>query len=513
TQATFGPTEAEINRVAAMGYEAWIEEQFQKPQSKLLDHVLMRVAAGEDPQSENLAVEAWWNAALRGDDQLRLRVAFALSQIFVVSMEDGDLNQRPREVSYYYDMLSRNAFGNFRTLLEDVTLNPQMGQYLDMRNNRKASGAQIPNENYAREILQLFTIGLYQLHPDGTLRLSETGAPIDTYGQAEVSGFSQVFTGWNWHQALTTPSNTQSPGTNHFGPMTLVIQSGVPRYHEFAAKQILDGVIIPARTPSIANAMQNLADAHNQLFNHNNTAPFICKQLIQRLVTSNPSPGYVYRVSQVFADNGQGIRGDLKAVVKAILLDYEARAPYDLAANPNTISPVYTQGYGKLREPVLRLSAMVRAFRPSSATGLYRIPSTDTALLQSALRSPTVFNFFEPGYAHPGDLASGGLVSPEFQILNEITIVSAANLLEGATRNPVTGNDIRLDFSVEQALAGNASALVDRLNLLLMYGQMSSEMRTRVINHVNSLSAGNPLERVRAAVHLIVASSEFNAQR
>jgi len=513
TQATFGPTEAEINRVVAMGYEAWIEEQFQKPQSKLLDYVLARQEQGEEANNENMAVESWWNYALIGEDQLRLRVAFALSQIFVISLEDGDLNQRPREVCHYYDMVGKHAFGNYRTLLEDVSLNPQMGQYLDMRNNRKAAGTQIPNENYSREILQLFSVGLYQLHPDGTLKLSEDGSPIDTYGQAEVTGLARVFTGWNWHQALTTPTNSQNPGVDQFNPMTLMISASVPSQHEFGSKQLLGGALIPSRAPSIANAMLDLADAHNNIFAHNNTGPFICKQLIQRLVTSNPSPGYVYRISQVFADNGRGVRGDIKAVVKAILLDYEARAPYDKATNPNTTSPVYTQGYGKLREPLLRLSAMARAFRPSSASGLFRIPATDTSFLQSALRSPTVFNFFEPGYSQPGNMAVEGLLSPEFQILNEISVVSAANVLESATRNPVTGNDVRLDFSVEQAIAGNATALVDRLNLILMYGQMSTAMRTTLIGHVGTLAAGNPLERVRAAVHLIVTSSEFSAQR
>jgi uncharacterized protein (DUF1800 family) len=386
-----------------------------------------------------------------------------------------------------------------------------MGQYLDMRNNRKASGTIIPNENYAREILQLFSIGVYTLHPDGTLKLGEDGQPIATYGQDEITGFSRVFTGWNWHQALTTPSNSQSPGADYFNPMTLMISASVPSQHEFGAKQILDGVTIPARTPSIANANLDLADALNQIANHPNVGPFISRQLIQRLVTSNPSPGYVYRVANVFNNNGHGVRGDLKAVVKAILLDYEARAAYDLAKYPN--SPVYNQGYGKLREPLLRASAMARAFRPSSATGLFRIPSTDVALLQTVLRSPTVFNFYEPNYVFPGDIASEGVVAPEFQILTEITVVSAANFLENATRNPFQGNDIRLDFSVEQTLAGNPTALVDRLNLLLCYGQLSQQSKTTIINHVNTLGAANTLERVRAAVHLIVTSPEFSAQR
>lgn len=503
TQASFGATEAEINRVVAMGYEAWIEEQFSKPRSSMLDYVLARVAQGEVPNNDNMAVEGWWHNALTQEDQLRQRVAFALSQIFVISQEDGDLSGRPREVAYYYDLLSRNAFGNYRTLLEDVTLNPEMGQYLDMRGNKKASGSQIPNENYAREILQLFSIGLYSLHPDGTLKLGEDGLPIPTYGQTEVTGFSRVFTGWTWNQA----AQSSSPAADYFNPMELVVND-----HEFGAKQILDNVTIPARTASLANGLLDLADAHNQIFNHANTGPFICKQLIQRLVTSNPSPGYVYRVSNVFANNGNGVRGDLKAVVKAILLDYEARAGYDLAKYPN--SPVYNQGYGKLREPLLRATAMARAFRPSSLSGLYRVSATDVALLQSPLRSPTVFNFYEPFYSYPGEIATEGIVAPEFQILTEISVVSAANFLENATRNTVNNTgDVRLDFSVEQSLAGNPTALVERLNLLLCYGQLSQQSKTTIINHVNTMSAANTLERVRTAVHLIVASPEFAAQR
>ncbi|MCS7032534.1 MAG: DUF1800 domain-containing protein, partial [Phycisphaerae bacterium] len=511
TQATFGPTESEIYRVMAMGYEAWIEEQFNRPMSSMLNYVLARQAQGEVPNNDNMAIEGWWHNVLTGSDQLRQRMAFALSQIFVISQEDGDLAQRPREVAYYYDMLARNAFGNYRTLLEEVTLNPQMGVYLDMRNSRKANGTTIPNENYAREILQLFSIGVYHLHPDGTIKLGADGQPIPTYGQDEITGFSRVFTGWNWHQALTLPNNSQNPPMDHFNPMTLMIQANVPSQHEFGPKQILNGVTIPARTPSIANANLDLADALNQIASHPNVGPFICRQLIQRLVTSNPSPGYVYRVAQVFDNNGQGVRGDLRAVVKAILLDYEARAGYDLNKYPN--SPVYNQGYGKLREPLLRATAMARAFRPSSATGLFRVPSTDSQFLQSVLRAPTVFNFYEPNYVFPGAMANAGIVAPEFQILTEITVVSAANFLESATRNPLPGNDVRLDFSVEQALAGNPAALVDRLNLLLCYGQLSPQARQTIINHVSALSPANPLERVRAAVHLIVTSADFTAQR
>ena len=529
TQATFGVTPDEIMRVRAMGYEAWIEDQFRIPQTNTLDQILQRIAAGERADNDNLFVESWWSRAITAPDQLRHRVAFALSQIFVISQQDGDINNRPREVAYYYDLLARNAFGNYRTLLEEVTLNPEMGQYLDMRGSKKAvlSGGQltrIPNENYPREVLQLFSIGLYRLHPDGTLKLGETGLPIETYGQNEIVGLSRVFSGWNWNQA----GQSTNPGANYFKPMTVVVND-----HDFGdvtqnaiyggPRILLDGVVLPARQASVFNARQDLADALNQLYNHANTGPFICKQLIQRLVTSNPSPGYVYRTAQVFQDNGQGVRGDLKAVIKAILLDYEARAAYNTPTEPNKYpnSPVYTQGFGKVREPILRATAMIRPFRPYSASGYFRISSTDATLGQSPMRAPTVFNFFEPGYSQPGAIAQEGLVAPELQILSEITVVNAANFLETGTRTAFSpGGDIRLDFSVEQSLAGNIPALLDRLDLLLMYGQMSkdndqgtNDMRQRLSTHLATISAANPIERVRAAVHLIVTSPEFGAQR
>lgn len=527
TQATFGVTEDEIARVKAMGYAAWIDDQFRLPQANTLDLVLQRVAAGEPADNDNLFVEAWWNRALTANDQLRQRVAFALSQIFVISQQDGDINNRPRETAYYYDLLGRLAFGNYRTLLEEVTLNPEMGQYLDMRGSKKAvmngSGqlTRIPNENYPREVLQLFSIGLYKLHPDGTLQLGADGLPIATYGQAEIVGLSRVLSGWNWNQS----GQSTNPAANYFKPMTVVLND-----HDFGdatqnsiyggPRVLLDGVVLPARSPTVPNAKQDLADCLNQLYNHPNAGPFICKQLIQRLVTSNPSPGYVYRVAKVFANNGQGVRGDLKAVVKAILLDYEARAGYNTPAEPNKYpnSPVYTQGFGKIREPLLRVTAAIRPFRPYSASGYFRIPQTDATLGQSPMRSPTVFNFFEPGYSQPGPIAEEGLLAPELQILSEITVVTAANFLETGTRGSFTGGDIRLDFSVETALASSPPALLDRLDLLLMYGQMSKDtdpltldMRQRLQSHLNAIAA--PLERVRAAVHLIVASPEFAAQR
>jgi uncharacterized protein (DUF1800 family) len=255
--------------------------------------------------------------------------------------------------------------------------------------------------------------------------------------------------------------------------------------------------------PSNQGGTKDLADALNQIYRHPNTGPFIAKQLIQRLVTSNPSPGYVYRVAKKFENNGQGVRGDLRAVVRAVLTDYEARST---AVTGN-------MGYGKLKEPLLRATAMIRAFHPTSVSGYFKIPITDNDLGQSPMRAPTVFNFFEPGYVYPGVLAQNGMVAPEFAISSETEVVSQANFLETGSRGQFRGGDVRINLAPEIALAGNPAALVDRLNNLLMAGTMPSSMRTRIINHVSTIAAGNPTLRAQAAIHLVVTAPEFSVQR
>jgi uncharacterized protein (DUF1800 family) len=300
-----------------------------------------------------------------------------------------------------------------------------------------------------------------------------------------------VFTGWTWHQTGSTNFN---PPANYIDPMTLV-----PNFHEPGTKQLLDGVVLPAGQ----GGTKDLADALNQIFNHPNTGPFVAKQMIQRLVTSNPSPPYVYRVAQKFNNNGQGVRGDMRAVVRAVLTDYEARTTTVLA----------NQGFGKLREPLLRATATIRALHPTSASGYFKIPITDVELGQSPMRAPTVFNFFEPGYVYPGVLAQNGMVAPEFAIASETEVVSTANFLELGVRLAFKGNDVRVDLTTERALATNPAALVDRLNALLMAGGMPASMRTRIINHVNTIPVSNPALRAQAAVHLVVTSPEFAIQR
>jgi hypothetical protein len=412
-------------------------------------------------------------------------------------------------------MLIKDAFWNYRKILEDVTLQRAMGNFLVMRGYREqftiGSGQiVIPNENYAREILQLFSIGLNKLQPDGTVMLDASGNAVATYDQPVIQGFARVFTGWNYHQSGTSTG----PARNDFLPMTPV--GGNPPWHETGTKDLLDGVTLPAGQ----GAQKDLADALNLIFRHPNTGPFICRQLIQRLVTDNPSPAYLYRVSQVFNDNGQGVRGDMKAVVRAILLDYEARST----------SVTTLPGYGKLKEPLLRATHTIRALHPVSASGYFKIPNTETELQQTPMRAPTVFNFFEPSYIYPGDVYAGatqypasptknladfGLLAPEFQITYETSAINYSNFMENGTRTSFKGSDIKVDLATEQALAGGASTtpLIDRLNLLLMNGQMSSGMNTTLTTYLNSLTATDPATRARAAVHLITTSTEFCVQK
>lgn len=384
-QATFGATESDIQSVHSLGYSDWIDQQFAVPATFHFPNVYATrnlTNPSSNTYSGSQVFNTWWKHSVTAQDQLRQRVAFALSQIFVVS-ESGPLDERADAISDYYDMLLDNSFGNARDLLENVSLHPTMGRYLDMlRNERpdKASG-RIPNENYAREILQLFSIGLYRMHPDGSLMLDSVGSPIPTYGQEEIIGFAHAFTGWNYNQAdagAFKPTNW-SPSSDWLNPMR-----EVPGRHDIGPKRILNNVVLPGlpKITTSANAVvtlnpatsyasnatvlnddefQNLAaqelDAtHDSIFQHPNFGPFLCHQLIQRLVTSTPSRAYIYRVAQVFANNGSGVRGDMKAVIRAILLDYEARAA----------SVVNQQGFGKQKEPVIRVTNLARAFPAAS---------------------------------------------------------------------------------------------------------------------------------------------------
>jgi uncharacterized protein (DUF1800 family) len=504
TQATFGPTKTEITRTRQIGFEAWLNEQFDTQTTSHINYLDQAAAAGENIYT-NQTMEAFWTKALRGDDQLRQRVAFAMSEIFVVSNEGLD---QPYGLSGYMDMLQENAFGNFRQTLKNVTLNPAMGAYLNMlRNDREDQyTGRTPNENYAREINQLFSIGLYKLHPDGSLVIDGNGQPIPTYNQETVIGFSYVFTGWSFGGIPNSDGNFYyhypNTDTNLIG--WRVPMQSYPYHHSSLPKKLLNGVVLPAgQTPE-----EDLEMALDNIFNHPNVGPFICKQLIQRLVTSNPSPGYIYRVSSVFNDNGFGARGDMRAVIRAILLDDEARNPLQFTQ----------QGYGKQREPVLRFSALMRAFDAKAQSQKYRIWNLESpvwSIGQNPLRAKTVFNFFEPNYVQPGRLSRAGLTSPEFQITNDTQIIGSTNQLRDIVYRGFGWNEdeIKLNLTPLLTLANTPSQLVDELNLVLMSGQMPAQMKTIIVNTISQLPANNPTERVKTAIHLVITSPQFAIQK
>jgi uncharacterized protein (DUF1800 family) len=519
-QATFGPTQAEIDALAGQPRTAlntWITNQINAPISlhvdgTTADFTQFSQPGGATDRSNSNRQAAWWRIAVKGQDQLRQRVAFALSQIFVVSENNDTLSGTPVGLAAYNDMLARHAFGNFRTLLQDVSLSPIMGIYLSHLRNAKATfnsqGTQLsfPDENYAREVMQLFTVGLNHLHPDGSLVLDFDGLPVPVYDQQTIAETAKVFTGWAFASSATNPS-FYGAASDYLNPMRLY-----PTYHDNGSKTIIGGQILPANQ----GGTKDVQDTLDALFNHGNTAPFISRQLIQRLVTSNPTPGYVYRVAQVFANNGSGVRGDLGAVVRAILTDYEARSPVATAS----------LSYGKLREPMLRTSALLRGLGGDSNSGRIGITSgnTDFNLAQTPLKAPTVFNFFEPAYVQPGVLAQAGLHAPEFQILTDNTAITVPNFLRGYIyANRAVATDLanqtigfRLDTAT-LALAATPQTLVDQLNVILAGGTLPSTVTSRIVTALNAMPAAttdaNRLERWRSAVYLIMTTPSGAIQR
>ncbi|HEY5801543.1 MAG TPA: DUF1800 domain-containing protein [Burkholderiaceae bacterium] len=511
-QATFGATAAEINAVNLNGYNGWLGDQFGKaPTARVayMNEIKATLASGAT-LSQNNFFEAFWKQSVSSDDQLRQRVAFALSQIFVVSLTDGTVGDYPRGVASYYDMLGANAFGNFRTLLEQVTLHPMMGIYLTSLRNEKESGTRVPDQNYAREVMQLFTIGIYDLNADGTLKLVN-GKPVESYNNDDIVGMSRVMTGWSW--AGPDKSNNRFAGGNAFVDRDITPMQQYPNYHSTLEKKFL-GVSISGATTGEAD----LKAALDRLFTHPNTAPFFSRQLIQRLVTSNPSPAYVGRVAAVFADNGMGTRGDMKAVIRAILLDPEAR-------NDTVASTAM-----RLREPVLRYGNWMRTFNAKSTSGRFLIANTDdplSSLGQTPMRSPSVFNFYRPGYVPSNTgIAQAGLVAPEFQITAETSVVGYLNTMRDVILNGTgSSRDVLPDYTAELALAGTPAALVDRVNLLLMANRMSATLRNKIVTAVGSITvpaatatnaaavAAANKNRVALAIFLAMASPEYLVQK
>jgi uncharacterized protein (DUF1800 family) len=505
TQATFGPRGAsEIAALKARGFDSWLAEQLATPAASHVAYVNARKAAGEMPYEER-AYEAVWQQWLFEPGQLRARMAFALSEIFVISNIAPDLDTYA--MASYMDMLNRDAFGNYRQLLEDVTLHPAMGYYLNLIGSKKANPAKgtHPNENFAREVMQLFSLGLYKLNPDGSRILDAAGAPIATYDQSVVAGMAAALTGWSFAGNDTSDAELFNPAKENW------VDPLVPweMHHDTQAKQLFDGVQLPAGQ----GARQDLKLALDAIFNHPNVGPFVGRQLIQRFVTSNPSPAYIGRVAAAFANNGQGVRGDLKAVIRAVLLDPEAR---DLA---KTAEP----GWGKQREPVVRFANFLRAFNAASPSGRNRIwylDSADEGLNQSPLLAPSVFNFFSPNYRQPGPLAAANLVAPEFQITTETSMVGGLNFFARLVRNGYYGNEetrLTMDLAQLAALAPRPGDLADRLNVLFFAGAMSPALRANIVTTLAALplpkTGGTVSDRVKAALLLVAMSPEYAIQK
>lgn len=516
TQSTFGTRLTDIQRLRQIGYEAWLDEQFAAPVSRQVPYLDYVVGLGE-PLYQNARMEAWFLNAITGPDQLRQRVAYALSQVLVVSDANGPLEIEPRAVSVYYDLLIEGAFGNYRDLLGHITRSPAMGSYLSMRGNRRPDTVLNirPDENYAREILQLFSIGLVMLNPDGTPVL-QGGQPVPSYNQFNIKTFAHVFTGWNFGNC--SGFEFCSPGWPNAIGWTMPMQAFASFHHtepdaDPDNQQLLLGVTRPAGgTPN-----SNLDFALDNIFNHPNVGPFLSRRLIQNLVTSNPSPAYIARMTAVFNNNGQGVRGDLQALVRAILMDPEARSGH--LTQP--------QRFGKVREPLLRQTHLWRAFGAAAANGRYADWNPESHFNQAPNRSPSVFNFYQPDYRRPGELTQLGMYSPELQIVNEVFVTRTANWLYNQAERHYAGNGfnpnpdartVMMDFSNLWSLATAPAQLVEHLDVLLMSGQMSAHMRGVVVAYIESIpytGFGDSGGRRRAweAVHLIVTSPEYQVQK
>ncbi len=508
-QSTFGATDALVTKLEAMGVASWVEEQLNLPTSKYSSYATTAYVPynpdatctrdGTKPDTDPVNICARDNYtlfpvqlrflqnALGGEDQLRQRVGFALSQILVVS---GVKTYHPYGMSRYQNILLDGAFGNYRDVLYNVTLSPFMGRYLDLSNSNKPDVAKgtAPNENYPREVMQLFSIGLYMLNQDGSLKLDSQGKPIPSYSQDDVEGLAYALTGWTY-PVVGGGTATRNNNVNYEAPMVAVESN-----HAKTAKVIVGGITIPANLTT----QQDLNQAVNALFNHPNVGPFIGKQLIQKLVGGDPSPAYVARVAGVFNNNGSGVRGDMKSVIRAILLDTEARGEYKSSSTA-----------GHLKEPLLYATAMLRGLGTTSdgVDLLRQMPS----MSQSLFNSPSVFNFYSPDYA-----ISGGSNGPEFEILNATTSFARANyanrIVMGTGVTPeaaVSGSTgTYVNWAPWQALAANPATLVDKLSWTFAAGNLSASAQQIIVNAVSAVAATDTLTRAKTAAYLVLTASQ-----
>ena len=486
-QTSFGPTAAGIQNVETIGINAYLNQQFAQPTTQLAAIPLSPLPAVclTANNARVCAESEWWQAAVTGNDQLRQRVAFALSEMFVVSTQSVSGAAIPQ----FHNALANDAFGNFYTIMTDVALSPAMGGYLNMLNSAKPATGQIANENFARENMQLFTLGLYQLNQDGTQQLDGSGNPIPSYTQAQVQAFAKAYTGWTYASATGgTPAKFPNSTANYAYPMAAVETS-----HDTTAKTLLNGTVLSAG----GTAEADLAGALTNIFNDSNVGPFVCTQLIQHLVTSTPSPAYVSRVAAVFANDGNGVRGNMQAVITAIITDEEARA--------GDTNSSYDGGH--LREPVLFITAMMRGlgFNNTDVNGSYfTLSNYSSPLNEEPFFANSVFNFFPPNYVIPGTTIN----APEFDIENTATAVLRLSLADSIVNNKISGFSVDLsNTSALGTMAATPATLVSYLNTLLMHSQMPANMSTTIINTITPLTSN--AQRVRIAVFLIVTSSQY----
>jgi len=494
-QATFGPTLNAIQHVQQIGMDAYITEQFNTAPTLLPDIPATPAAICTSTNLVPCEQSEWWQTVLTGNDQLRQRVAFALSEIFVVSTDSVNA----RAVTNYQNTLAQDAFTNFATIMNDVSLAPAMGAYLNMLNSNKPAAGQIANENYPRELMQLFTTGIDMLNPDGSLQLDANGNPIPAYTQTQVQAFARAYTGWTYATSTgAAPNKFPNNTANYDSPMAAVESA-----HDTTSKILLNGIVLPAGQ----SAEQDLSGALANIFAHPNVGPFVCRQLIQHLVTSNPSAAYVERISTVFANNGSGIRGDMQAVIRAILEDSEARA-----GDTST-----TVDGGHLREAMLYMANVMRGLgftNTSSVSDYSGLGNYTNALGERPYMSGSVFNFFPPDYVIPGTATN----SPEFGQENTASAILRLTLANTLVNNKIT--NFTVDLSATSALGMTASQtgvpltdagnLVDSLGLIFMHGQMPAQIRAEIVNHVATLTDIG--QRVRVATYLVITASQYKIE-
>lgn len=509
-QASFGPSPNLLAQISSQGYQGWVDAQLNMQGSTYADLATRNVArnfcnglTGQDSTNctrENftsipVAMRFYANA-INGEDQLRLRTAFALGQLIVASENEV---KSTAGIAAFNQILMANAFGNYRDILRQVTFNPVMGDYLDMADSRATS----PNENYPRELLQLFSLGVNRLNPDGTPQLDATGAEVPAYTPEDIRGVARALTGWTYAR-LNSAAITDNNQIDYVNPMI-----PVPARYDTGAKTFL-GRTVPAGASQQAS-VNAVVDA---VFEHPNTGPYVSKHLIQQLVTSNPSPAYVRRVAAVFDDNGQGVRGDLKAVVRAILLDDAAR---NLAGDSGR--------QGKVKEPILLMTSIIRLI--GAASDGYAFTTRDTGLGQQPFRSPSVFNYYPPDYPLP---LAPGMVSPQSKLMSTAQVMARHNLAydwtisgdpnrgEYAPQTVIAGSTgTQVDWSYWQAAGANTDELIDKVNLLALDGTMTAAQRAALKDAVNAVNNSDANVRARrraqTALYIVTSSPQFQVDR